>query len=57
MTNVPVTEEIPFPMSRKNIGNCFVIVIYDNEFNKGGGNDVEKKDVWEMHEDRIALIE
>jgi len=62
MADVPVTEEIPVPMSRNNIGNRFVAIIYDNEFNnnKGGNdnNDVEmKKDVWEMHEDRIALTE
>ena len=63
MADVPVTEEIPVPMSRNNVGNRFVAVIYDNEFNnnsKGGGgddDDAEKKDVWEMHEDRIALTE
>ena len=40
MADVPVTEEIPVPMSRNNVGNRFVAVIYDNEFNnnsKGGG--------------------
>jgi hypothetical protein len=37
--------------------NSLITFIYYNEFNKGGGDDVEKKDVCEMHEDRIALIE
>lgn len=52
MADVPVTEEIPVPMSRNNVGNRFVAVIYDMDFNENG-----KKDVWEMHDDRVALTE
>ncbi|KAL7469683.1 hypothetical protein ACHAXS_009937 [Conticribra weissflogii] len=32
MANVPVTEEIPVPMSRNNVGNRFVCVVMDRDF-------------------------
>jgi uncharacterized protein YciI len=53
MADVPVTEEIPVPMSRNNVGNRFLAVVFDGSFDKDG----EKKDAWEMHGDRIALTE
>lgn len=32
MASVPVTEEIPVPMSRNNVGNRFVCVVMDRDF-------------------------
>ena len=52
MADVPVTEEIPVPMSRNNVGNRFVAVVFDGDFDESG-----EKDAWEMHNDRIALTE
>jgi uncharacterized protein YciI len=52
MADVPVTEEVPVPMSRNNVGNRFVAVVFDGNFDGSG-----EKDPWEMHDDRIALTE
>ena len=52
MADVPVTEEVPVPMSRNNVGNRFVAVVFDAAYDASGS-----KDAWEMHNDRIALTE
>jgi len=52
MADVPVTEEVPVPMSRNNVGNRFVAVVFDADYDATGS-----KDAWEMHSDRIALTE
>jgi len=56
MADVPVTEEIPVPTSRNNIGNRFVALVFDRSHSSiytEGDDDV----LWKMHEDRIALTE
>ena len=72
MADVPVTEEIPVPMSRNNVGNRFLALVFDRSLSrkhdeKGWKNEeVERDDdgeqegehiLWEMHEDRVALTE
>ena len=71
MADVPVVEEIPVPTSKNNVGNRFVAIVYDMDFNNDDDDDDDEtkihgkegrtttttKDVWEMHRDRIALTE
>lgn len=65
LAEVPVTEEIPVPMSRNNVGNRFVAVVYDrihstkdytSEDESDGDND-QADMLWGMHNDRIELTE
>jgi uncharacterized protein YciI len=56
MADVPVTEEIPVPMSRNNVGNRFLAIVMDRSLStKEYTEDVGE--LWGMHNDRIALTE
>jgi len=59
MADVPVTEEIAVPMSRNNVGNRFVALVFDRSLStKHSGNDEDDGSVlWEMHHDRVTLTE
>eukprot|EP00579_Thalassiosira_antarctica_P013713 CAMPEP_0201944222 /NCGR_PEP_ID=MMETSP0903-20130614/52696_1 /ASSEMBLY_ACC=CAM_ASM_000552 /TAXON_ID=420261 /ORGANISM="Thalassiosira antarctica, Strain CCMP982" /LENGTH=379 /DNA_ID=CAMNT_0048487151 /DNA_START=73 /DNA_END=1209 /DNA_ORIENTATION=- len=59
MADVPVTEEIPVPMSRNNVGNRFLALVFDksisDKYSEKADDDGDV--LWEMHDDRIALTE
>jgi len=65
LAEVPVTEEIPVPMSRNNVGNRFVAVVYDRihstkdytSEDESDDDDNEADMLWGMHNDRIELTE
>lgn len=60
MADVPVTEEIPVPTSRNNVGNRFVALVYDRSISTKEyeeDSDDESGALWGMHEDRVALTE
>jgi len=60
MADVPVTDEIPVPMSRNNVGNRFIAFIFDRSVSQKDYDDLEEDDnakLWAMHEDRVALTE
>ena len=61
MADVPVTEEIAVPMSRNNVGNRFLALVFDRSHSSRYAADADEEDyansLWEMHEDRIALTE
>lgn len=63
MADVPVTEEIPVPMSRNNVGNRFLALVFDRSHSSrcidaSKNNEDDYADsLWDMHEDRIALTE
>lgn len=58
---MPVTEEIPVPMSRNNVGNRFLALIYDRVHSTKSystdGNENNEDTLWGMHNDRIELTE
>lgn len=61
MADVPVTEEIPVPMSRNNVGNRFLALVFDRAVSTKE-YDVDEEDdgsakLWAMHEDRVSLSE
>ena len=56
MSDVPTEEEIPVPMSRNNVGNRFLALVYDRQLTTKEYEEDEGV-VWEMHRDRIALTE
>lgn len=56
MADVPVTEEIPVPMSRNNVGNRFLAIVMDRSLSTKEYGD-EEDELWGMHNDRIALTE
>lgn len=56
MADVPVIEEIPVPMSRNNVGNRFLALVYDRA-HSSTYNDGSAEELWEMHHDRVALTE
>ena len=56
LADVPVTEEIPVPNSRNNVGNRFVALVYDRTHSdKWADGDAEA--LWDLHDERIALTE
>ena len=59
LADVPVTEEIAVPMSRNNVGNRFVAVVFDRALSPKHKQNEEDDGsvVWETHHDRIALSE
>jgi len=59
MADVPVTEEIPVPMSRNNVGNRFLALVFDKSISDKYNENVDDDGdvLWEMHDDRIALTE
>ena len=66
LAEIPVTEEIPVPMSRNNVGNRFVAVVYDrihstkdytSEEDESDDDNDEADMLWGMHNDRIELTE
>ena len=56
LADVPTLEEIPVPMSRNNVGNRFLALVYDRQLTTKEYEEDEGA-VWEMHHDRIALTE
>lgn len=61
---MPVTEEIPVPMSRNNVGNRFLALIYDRVHSTKRYTDDDENEntndadvLWGMHNDRIELTE
>eukprot|EP00581_Thalassiosira_minuscula_P008002 CAMPEP_0183711714 /NCGR_PEP_ID=MMETSP0737-20130205/7147_1 /TAXON_ID=385413 /ORGANISM="Thalassiosira miniscula, Strain CCMP1093" /LENGTH=396 /DNA_ID=CAMNT_0025940281 /DNA_START=92 /DNA_END=1282 /DNA_ORIENTATION=- len=64
MADVPVTEEIPVPASRNNVGNRFLALVFDRSVSTKYDLDAVADDeeeyantLWEMHRDRVALTE
>ena len=56
LADVPTLEEIPVPMSKNNVGNRFLALVYDRQLSTKEYEEDEGA-VWEMHRDRIALTE
>jgi len=61
MAEVPVTDEIPVPASRNNVGNRFLALVFDRSLStKDYGVDDEggnTKALLATHEDRVVLTE
>ena len=56
MADVPVTDEIPVPTSRNNVGNRFLAIVFDRSLSTKE-YDEDEDELWGMHEDRVALTE
>jgi len=61
MADVPTIDEIPVPMSRNNVGNRFLALVFDrthsSKYNSGDVDEDDGSVLWEMHHDRVALTE
>lgn len=59
MANVPVTDEIPVPMSRNNVGNRFLAIVLDRSLSTKTNDEdwSEGGSLWGAHEERVALTE
>ena len=59
LADVPTIEEIPVPMSRNNVGNRFLALVFDRPLStkEYDYDDEEDAWLWDMHQDRVALTE
>jgi len=56
LADVPVTEEIPVPNSRNNVGNRFLALVYDRT-HSDKWVDGDAIALWDLHEERTSLTE
>lgn len=56
LADVPTLDEIAVPMSRNNVGNRFLALVFDRSLNTKE-YDEDEAALWEMHNDRVALTE
>jgi len=60
MADVPVHDEIPVPMSRNNVGNRFLALVFDRDQSsklEGAEEEDVSEFLWEMHHERVTLTE